>query len=757
MREVPQSMTTAWRSGMFVGENRPIARCVIRQPYMKMHSSAHPAPAQIPTVSQSGIGLAFRARPKRSVHQQYADYVTTAQKRPRELPNVKSVSWTRGVSQDVGQATIELWNTDILPVGATPVGDPLRAGYYTYSYGGTTLSSRWGHMKNEWHGWLMPDMIIETYEGFGYTKDTPPEKDPKLVQTGVWRIIDVDMTATDRVIRLTCEDLGSLLRDHIAYPPVVPDDWYPLKFGPIPEPIRKDSIAAGSPIQCTVDFTSNRPWNNDGPMYGHRKEAVLMDDEGFWLSVGNAHPSRGFAYEYVQLRLSQSSTVGEVKFRTARAGYTAYLSVSKDGGRTWLGDNTIGWRSDGIGRNGGNIRYIAEQPVTSEGFHGWRIREDGVTHVRVTLGNLQNFGVGNLKYRGAFKRIMVLSPERTVTEYIETVPKTAQAGSYAGIANDWSDVIKMCLAWGGFYVPIGARKLLSDGSLLSMGPKNPDPVLAADGRVWGDIEISGTMGPAGYRNLSKQPLRQVIQGVLDILGFIFFIDETGAAIVRSANLYEAGNWIGTMSDQPRRVKQIITLDESSSIIELKTRLSSRNMRDRISVGNPMNVTQGDKTGGVSATVAGWNPNPTGLRRHALWLDQGFVTKNEALVMADMIAVRGAFTYRTSEITIPAYPAIQVDDQVRVYERTTSEGYLHYVDSITSQNDQVSGVWTYQLTTHWLGEHPDGTWAFNQNQFTPPTKLHRSFDRGIKGQAAGPVGEMQFGIRAVGFKGKAGAE
>ena len=308
-----------------------------------------------------------------------------------------------------------------------------------------------------------------------------------------------------------------------------------------------------------------------------------------------------------------------------------------------------------------------------------------------------------------------------MTTFTELVPKTAEAGSHAGIAKDWTDVIKMCLAWAGWYWPRGSRRMLSDGTVRITSPTQPDTVLATDGRVWGDVEVAGTMGPAGYKNLAKQPLRQVIQGVLDVLGHVFFIDETGAAIVRSPNLFTVGNWLRSLTGQTIRTEQVIPLDEATCILDIRTRISGRNIRDRISVGNPMNVQEGDKSGGVSASVAGWNPNPTGLRRHALWLDQGFATENEALVMADMIAVRGAFTYRTSEITITANPGIQVDDQVRVYERSTSEGYLHYVDSISSEMDCTTGQWTYTLTTHWLGSDPEGVWALNKRMLTQPTR------------------------------------
>lgn len=722
MREIPAEMNRAWKSGQFVGRDRPYVALVLRQPRMRLHSSSQPAPRQ-QSLAPSGIPFRGGWGERRSVAQQYASYLWGDSVKPVLLPNIKSFSWSRGVSQDVGQATIELWNTNPYPFGAEVQGDPLRSGYFSYNYGGMQHSSRWGHLKNEWFGKLVPDMLIESYEGYGHSEGVAPERDGLLLQTGVWRIRDVEMTAGDRVMRITCEDLGSLLTEQIAFPPVVPNDWYPLSFGPIPDPIRTDTVVPGGNVGIRITKTSNLPWNNDRPMFGWAKENVL-DNNGHsaWISVGNVHPSRGFAYEYIEFALNQPGFVSEVTFSTVNKGYTAYLSVSTDNMRSWHGTEVIGWRSENIGRNGGNIPFVQSQPVGSEDTHSFAVNMDGVTHFRVTLGNLQYFGqFPGYKYRGAFREIAARGGPRTVTTFTELVPKTAEAGSHAGIAKDWTDVIKMCLAWAGWYWPRGSRRMLSDGTVRITSPTQPDQVLASDGRVWGDVEVAGTMGPAGYKNLAKQPLRQVIQGVLDVLGHVFFIDETGAAIVRSPNLFTVGNWYRSLTGQTVRTEQVTPLDEATCIIDIRTRISGRNIRDRISVGNPMNVQEGDKSGGVSASVAGWNPNPTGLRRHALWLDQGFATENEALVMADMIAVRGAFTYRTSEITITANPGIQVDDQVRVYERNTSEGYLHYVDAISSEMDCTTGQWTYTLTTHWLGSDPEGVWALNKRMLTQPTR------------------------------------
>jgi hypothetical protein len=92
------------------------------------------------------------------------------------------------------------------------------------------------------------------------------------------------------------------------------------------------------------------------------------------------------------------------------------------------------------------------------------------------------------------------------------------------------------------------------------------------------------------------------------------------------------------------------------------------------------------------------------------------------VMADMVATQSMFSYHKTKVTIPGYPAIQVDDQVRLLERVTNETFYHYVESVSSSLDMSTGEWTYELETHWLGEKPSDAWAVQQQDLHNDTKL-----------------------------------
>lgn len=93
------------------------------------------------------------------------------------------------------------------------------------------------------------------------------------------------------------------------------------------------------------------------------------------------------------------------------------------------------------------------------------------------------------------------------------------------------------------------------------------------------------------------------------------------------------------------------------------------------------------------------------------------------MMADLIAIRQMFTFRTDTLTIPGNPAIQVDDQVRIYERESEEMYLHYVKGISMDWDSKTGKYTYQLSTHWLGDVPFSKWTFDPAKLSAETKAY----------------------------------
>jgi len=512
-------------------------------------------------------------------------------------------------------------------------------------------------------------------------------------------------------------------------------------------------------VHATFSDTSNTYYIGAGDqktVFGHKGADALDDDDAsYWLSIGNDNPGRDYAFEWFQVAVPNVE-VSSVRFRTVKSGYFAYVSVFAKG--VWVHHDAADIipynANDPISHNGGNIPYC--ETVNCRDGEGpyevtFRASIPGATKIRVTLHNLQDFGLGAEHYRGAFRKIKVFGitssssttttgggggsskpPQQSaptpgpvvddtdpsiVSTYTTYIPpkETPGAGKEPGKYEDYSDIIKLLLAWGGFYWPPNATRVDACGKTLTyeFGPglyglKNVDPVLGDQdaGRVWGDIADTGTAGVADLpiSTWDKKPLLDCISYVRDIIGFVFYVDETGGAVWRLPNIFSVGNYVGVMGADAGRSPAIPTIDERTTLIDLKAKLSSRNVRERYLVAS----TDG-KTG---ALAAGYNPNPMGLRRIAGWTDQHFGSNTEATIMADMIALRALMVYRVDTIQIPGYPKIQIDDQVRIHERVTQEQYLHYVRGISSTNDVESGVWTYDLNTNWLGSDPFDNWIFN---------------------------------------------
>ncbi len=600
----------------------------------------------------------------------------------------------------------------------------------------------------------------------------PPTYDRQHVDLGEsvvgWNVLvyPVLETVGNNVLKIGAGDLvsqdGSYLNPPTdGVPPHLPN---PAPGAPVvTTKTGKKKVINPVNLGITLSNTSNTYYNKDkvidAPMYGHHPHDALDNkDSTYWLSVGNEGPGEGFAYEWFEVNV-KNQEVSEVSFKTAKGNYEVYLSVFSNG--KWIHHK----KTDVIGynaklpesHNGGNIPFCEiAHPGKTEGPHTITLRSPipKVTKVRLTFHNLQDFNLGTYQYRAGLREINVFGTSTTTTSTTTTTTTTPPpvdgppqddnspditktftvyvppaeipgAGENPGTYEDYTDIVKLLLAWGGFFWPDGAKRMSCDGSETTYswgdgpyGLKNVDPVLGdqESGRVWGDFMSTGTAGIVALPipQWDKKSLLDSISYVRDIIGYLFFIDEEGAAVWRLPNIFAVGNYVGDRSAGASRVGQIVTIDETQTLMELRTKVSSRNVRERYFIAGV--------DGKTGALGQGFNPNPTGLRRVGGWTDQHFGSNVEAQIMVDQIALRALMAYRVDTIQVPGYPRIQVDDQVRIFEQTTSEGYLHYVRAISSNNDLENGVWTYDLDTNWLGESPFTKWAFD------PAKLSQELQQ-----------------------------
>lgn len=736
--DIPANTDAVWRSGDFTGQNRPARRVTIQRPMMRRETyHMRSTFRRVPTITSdmasynpypSGIDPTHGE----DVTNIYNDYLFTSPAKPLEFGGVRSISWTRTIDIDTAECTVEFVNNVPMPEGQAPVnGDLDQPGYYTPGRGRSVFSSRWGHESNPYSDLMVPDNIMRTYEGYGCDLSVAPELDPHLTLTGVWIIDDVKPSARGGLV-VVGRDPGRLLLDHMNWLPVIPDDFYPNSFQNWDEHVTvvdKHNVITES---ANTERLTVRPVGSGNDLwpesayvgarvYGHSHVDAFDNDPGtYWLSVGNASAGYRSAYEYVDFALD-GAAVSQVRFTTVKDGYNAFVSVQVDG--QWVAGPTMGYYQDGRGRYDEGVPYIASAGgLSGEGEHTIAFDEiAGVTMIRLWLGNLQNFGLGGQKFRAALREVTAwgkIKPFMTEVTDVNQVGMTAgPAGSNPGRVSDLTDIVKLLCGWAGLFWPTNAYLMHSDGTTQTVTPASSDTAClgaAVQGRIWGDFQQTGTSPPneISASIFDKKTLMDGVRYIADMVGFNFYFDETGAAQWRLPNVWTLGNWVSGMSATPGRTQKMLTIDERQSLTNLNATITSRNVREGIFVANPV--------GKQAALVGGYNPNPTGLMRVAGWTDQNFSSLEESTVMADLIAVRQLFQYRTDQIVIPAHPGLQIDDQVRIFERVTSEGFVHYTKGISSTNSADSGKWNYTLQTHWLGDDPNGRWILDKSTLTSIT-------------------------------------
>lgn len=744
MRDVPASMTAAWRSGEYVGDRRPIVRATVSHCHMALSNYTLTSTYKRIAITNSNITTVTASGSIDPMHgeriaQTYADFLweNAGQPAPMEIPNIKSLSWTRSISSDIAEMTLVIRNTLPLGTGETSApGEFEKPGALWPTHGASKFSSRWRHTTNAWFGKLMPDNVIRTYEGYGTDGFTvPPEGDSHLVLTGVWLIDKVESSAITGDMTITGRDMGRLLLEQRVFAPVIPTQFMPLTWRSWDQKVLIGSTTVNKGrLKTTPTHSSVEPWGLSS-VGGHTLgDAFDGDGSTFWLSIGNDRPSRRYAFEWIECHVT--GDVSEVRFTPKKHGYKAYISLKVGG--VWIGDDTIPYHSDGVGINNADIKYHTSTLVSDEREQRVSFKTvKNVTDVRITFGNLQYFPSPEpYHYRAGIRDVKVFG--EAVVHGTKNVPLTpGPAGANPGRCVDFTDIIKLCCAWAGlFYKTTGSFKW-SNGTTHAAPLSRPDTATlghGVPGAVWGDFESTGTAPPldiGAIGEFDKKTLMDVVSYVRDIVGYLFLIDESGAAQWRLPNIFNLGNVKSGLSATPGRTKSMVTIDEKTAISDLTATIDSANVREGIWTG--------DVAGKFAVIRPGWNPNPTGMRRMSGWTDQYFASLNESRVMGDMLALRMLFEYRKDRIEIAANPAIQIDDQVRVYERTTNEGYVNYVGGITSTHDVEQGRWTYVLETNWLGQDPKSTWVFGVDQLSEDAQIHVNAALGNQARFASRLG------------------
>lgn len=775
MRNVPGQMWYTWEQGNFLGENRPITRATISKTVLEPYS-----------------GGRFRSLLFGSTR---ADEV--------EIPNIRTCVVDRRLGTDAAQMTLTVLNagrvsvdenldeTYLQEAGATqfleyegPGGAPTKRelqefgspGQYSPRRGvantGDGSPNPWGHAPDPtWSDMYVPNRVIKTFQGYGTDGASYPWGDTKLVQTGVWLIDRVEMDVNG-IITIVCRDLAKLLIEQRLYPPIIPQESYQLNFCS-PHQETETVAVPGKSISTTnseatgpnIADQSTRRYDSSTAYYsistyGHMTSHAFDGDETtWWASMRNGQPSADWSYEWIDADC-HNEIVGRVRFKPWAGGYTCYIGVQVEG--AWQGYDTVPYNryAKPAAPNDSDIKYV-QKVIVPPGEDWVTVDLVGAPHkaeyVRLVFTDLQDFsgisGRSDGDYRaGVYEfEVMAHTPEETVV-VVEDDTTEEVVTEIPGNITDYTDIIKLFLAWSGFYWPKG--RIAADDTVgwlgLDSDPANSDPLFLRDdwggegGRAWGDFMDSGAYPvdppciPADYWD--NKSVMDGINQIKEILGFIGYVDSTGGFVWRPPNIWKTGNFVSGQGYQGETSIPIIT--EENVLLDFGVTIDDAALRSEIIVVQKDPDPEGtmiwgsfvpDWAGdGYPQTVGGQVGQVSDLSllagqvRTMLVADYPFgqglddpeKARAEVGKFAYLVALWIHWTYRKTKFRIPGMPALEPDDQVQIFERITSETYIHYLLGVNSVMDMDAGTWYMDIDTHWLGNGPDAEWHVSASSMSP---------------------------------------
>lgn len=730
MRHPNHAMWGTWQSPgawdhMKTGRLKPHAVVTVEKDWW-LTKSNHTNPAYTPPPFRGG----FPYSPIRWWKRRSNNQVET------ELPPVKSINWERSIDQDVASCTIELVNQKMDSLtgpressNTSKIGNP---GYYSPGRGKGLSARSFNQSQNEWYGVLTPNALIRTREGYGGQHKTwqQAETDGNIVLTGVWLVDDVSFRA-DGTIVIQCRDIGALLLNQQLYPPLMRSEAYPMRWAKwrwVDRRVRVGSrtVTVGSSrvnVPVTYRSSSGDVWYPGGvvrgrgkPIHGHFPDEALKDGSGFWLSVGNSHPSRSFCTDFWECNVGNQS-VDTIDLETWGGGLTCYVSVRE--GSTWRGANTVPYdHSPLIGNQphvvdtGADIPYVIRAGTggPSRAGHRQKVtiklprRYNNVTRIRVSFRNHVKSPWGPWFYRAGLYRFRALRDEsrRELQDVFETrsVREQNPLTNYGGYS-DYSDIIKTLVLLSGWW---------------HLPPANPSTGIHSENRyptVFGNIETTSAWAdePLPAEMFDKRPVMDAITEIKQIVGYIFRIGAEGEVRFETPNWWRPGNF----DEAGNLINFIPAVSENTNLIEYEANITGKYARSEviISTMEPEIGVRGTKTTRVYPAN---NVVLKGQVAPAEWINGSFLNTSEQRRMAELIALHAHFKSRVGQATVVGNPLIDVDTQISIQESTTAEYFVHYVRGVSSTLNLEEGSYTMSLSTNWLGGRDN--WAIGFSRLDP---------------------------------------
>ena len=428
---------------------------------------------------------------------------------------------------------------------------------------------------------------------------------------------------------------------------------------------------------------------------------------GYWIVYRNGDVrSFGDAPEYPDFDTDISDVIGHP---SVYGGWVLYGSGSVEpfGDAVFEGSVSIGQTMHGIDAMPDGVGFLLLGPHGHVCPRGSASGDDVVSGATGThLSTPDAFDPGNLRTADR----LAINHDATGYWVIDTYGQVYARGSANrwgspadGAATtrrdgnylDYADIVADLVLWAGFWL----REDVPFGTMPS---------------VYGNIETTGIFSPEPLSPsmFDKRPFIDPIKQLREIVGYLTWVDDEGGFHFESPNWWAAGNFLST----GHYTDYIPEIDEAVQLTDYTVRTSKQKERSEII------VTTDEPTAGFDDTITSRyqpaNSYLRGMSIPAMVRTPLHVTKEEQEVMAELIALHLWFARRTGQVSMLANPAIQINDQVRIFERVTAETFIHYVRAISLNHDFQSGSFTQQLTTNWLGTE-EGSWTITAADILPP--------------------------------------
>src|SRR5215510_285578 len=264
-------------------------------------------------------------------------------------------------------------------------------------------------------------------------------------------------------------------------------------------------------------------------------------------------------------------------------------------------------------------------------------------------------GTGKIGFFGSFEWFGDATPGNEAQHRIP--------GNY----EDYSDVIKDLALWAGFM-------------LFEEVAPNETP------SVFGSIETTGAYSDADLplSMFDKRPFIDAMNEIKEIVGYILLVDDDGSLIFSSPNWWAPGNF----DEYGIRVPIIPEIDETLQLLSYTATVDDQSLMSEIVIASE-DPDQGELSMLSARLVPMTAKGLRGISKPFIWSNGAFQRQQELDVMAELIALQTWFQQRVGNVTAVANPCIQINDQVRVWERITGEAYIHYVRGMSTNHDLQS--------------------------------------------------------------------